>query len=111
MSLRGMLWSWMFWRVVMWPFFQGARSRAMLAEARRGGGAEDPARELDPQHVDVLLPLPVDAAGEAEGAKVLGGQLAALKGLEHADKLLDVLGASIVGVVTGFLHEVSLFID
>jgi hypothetical protein len=53
-------------------------------------GREDPLRDLDPKHVDVVLPLPVGAARQPETAELLGAQLAALVPREPRDEVVDV---------------------
>ena len=53
-------------------------------------GRDDALRDLDPQHLDVVLTLPVRAAHEPETPPVFRRDLAALVLAEHIDELVDV---------------------
>ena len=82
-------WSWMFCRVVTWPKPREYRS-ATSAIASSCSGPRTPEGDLDPEHLHVRLTLAVDAAQQAEGAELLGVELAALEGFELLDELVDV---------------------
>ena len=78
-------WSWKFWRVVMCPKPLEKRVAAS-AEGAQLVGRHGSLRELDPQHVDAILPLAVDASRHAVGAPGVGVDLAALEAAEILDE-------------------------
>ena len=64
--------------------------RAGVGEGAHLRAGHDPLRNLDPHHLDVVLPLAVGAAHQAELPPRFGGQLAALVLFELVDELVDV---------------------
>ena len=76
-SRSGMWWSWMFWRVVMWPLLSGRvlldhvgeRLHLLRRDAAQG--------QLHADHLDVGLALAVDALLQAEADELVLGRVAA----------------------------------
>src|SRR5215472_12149941 len=73
-----------------------------LAGLARGDHA---ARDLRPHHVNIRLPLAVNAAPEPDSAKLIVGQLASKEGFGLGPKQLDVVPyGGIVLALRGGLH-------
>src|SRR5262249_19852165 len=70
-------------------------------------GVGQAVRQLHPDHVDALLALTVGTVDQAEGAPLVGRDVALLESLEHVDEGVDVLALGKTGTAHAVGNEVN----
>ena len=97
----------MFWRVVTCPTPLPAHFSATSANVSSCLTVGQPVGKLHANHEDALLALAVGAVDEAEGAPLVGRDVAVLEPLEHVDEGVDVLALGETGTAHAVGNEVN----